>query len=137
MGRNNDDFHNARAEPAVMNTTMSLSALGEAWTEYGVAAKRLQENDLETHDYEGKAYNQEKLTANIAKHGIKQPIEVGFDENEAPEDRFHIIDGHHRYVAARAAGLTHVPVKINSETPHPVTGKYGPGRLPEPHELGH
>lgn len=130
MGRNNGEFQEGRswteADFPTVNTVMSVKALGEAGTEYGTEAKNLTEEDLLQKDSYGKPFNQNKLTADIAKNGVKEPIEVQYDHQEEPGLRFAILNGHHRYIAARNAGLTHVPVRI--------TGSLR-GKLPKPHEL--
>lgn len=130
MTRNNADFEAGRswteADFPTVKTVMSLKALGEAGTEYGTEAKNLTEEDLLQKDSYGKSFNQSKLTADIAKNGVKEPIEVQYDHEEDPGLRFSILNGHHRYIAARNAGLTHVPVHI--------TGSLR-GKLPESHEL--
>jgi hypothetical protein len=118
---------------------MSVKALGEAGTEYGIEAKHLSENDLEAHDSYGKPFNQRALTADIAKNGVKEPIQVQYDGDEEPGLRFSILNGHHRYVAARTAGHTHVPVEITAgnKVERDSSGKLvvSPGTLPKPHEL--
>lgn len=129
MGRNNADFRSWKESdfPSVV-TRMSMEKLGEAFTEYGVAAKEVQGSDLATQDSFGTAFSQQDLLADVAANGVKEPIEVQYAAEEAPGYRFAITNGHHRYIAAREAGHTHVPVKITA-------GSIG-GKLPESHELG-
>lgn len=131
MTRNNADFQDGRkwkdSDFPSIATTMSMKALGEASTEYGCSAKELQEEDLATKDSYGKPFRQSRLNASVAKNGIKEPIEVTYFHDEEPGFRFMLDNGHHRYIAARNAGLTHVPVVISSGILH--------GKLPESHEL--
>lgn len=49
---------------------------------------------------------QRALEAHIAQHGLTQGVYLGSDGR--------VWDGHHRIVAARRLGLTHVPVELES-----------------------
>jgi hypothetical protein len=46
------------------------------------------------------------LAEDIKQHGIKNPISVRHNRDAQPT----VMQGHHRYLAAVKAGLTHVPV---------------------------
>jgi hypothetical protein len=124
--------------PSVI-TVMSLASLGSASTEYGCAAKELTEEDLSDYDSYGEGFNQEELTEDIRANGVTEPIEVVYDAEEEPWNRFSIVNGHHRYIAARNAGLTKVPVKITAGSllrGDSVNGFYAvTGRLPELDEI--
>ncbi len=99
-----------------VTTTMSLEKLGSAATEYGCEARELAEADLYTEDSYGASFAQEDLTEDIKANGIQEPIEIGYNAEEEPWLRFSILNGHHRYIAARNAGLMSVPVVITADS---------------------
>jgi ParB family chromosome partitioning protein len=59
----------------------------------------------------------ESLTASVKEHGIIQPLLVSEATGESGETVYQLIAGERRLRAARAAGLTHVPVTIRQTTP--------------------
>jgi hypothetical protein len=99
-----------------LTTTMSLQKLGTAATEYGCAARELAEADLYTEDSFGNTFGQEDLTQDIIENGVQEPIEIGYNSEEESWNRFSILNGHHRYIAARNAGLMSVPVVITADS---------------------
>lgn len=48
----------------------------------------------------------DELERDIAAHGIREPLDLGFNE------RFATLDGHHRLAVARRLGLGSVPVAL-------------------------
>ncbi|MEE8338392.1 MAG: ParB/RepB/Spo0J family partition protein [Dehalococcoidia bacterium] len=59
----------------------------------------------------------ETLTASVREHGIIQPLLVSEQSSESGATSYQLIAGERRLRAARAAGLTHVPVTIRQTTP--------------------
>jgi ParB-like chromosome segregation protein Spo0J len=62
-------------------------------------------------DYRGRrngAYDWDGLHSSISKNGITEPLEVHVDG----EGNKTMLNGHHRYIAAKNLGLTHVPVRF-------------------------
>jgi ParB family chromosome partitioning protein len=57
------------------------------------------------------------LTASVREHGIIQPLLVSEQPAEGGDVSYQLIAGERRLRAARAAGLTHVPVTIRQSTP--------------------
>lgn len=53
--------------------------------------------------------NVDYLRNEISQNGIQQPIEVNYEGGQMG-----IGDGHHRYQAAREAGLTEAPVSVRT-----------------------
>ena len=54
------------------------------------------------------SYNRQdyrELTESIRERGVHDPLHIGAGENGPA-----VWDGHHRYLSARRAGLTHLPV---------------------------
>lgn len=49
------------------------------------------------------------MDKDVARHGVEEPLEVGIAHDPARHVSV-LYDGHHRYSAAKKAGLTHVPV---------------------------
>lgn len=48
------------------------------------------------------------LTQSVREHGVHTPLKAMMNDKGKPE----IIDGTHRYLAARRAGASHVPVEF-------------------------
>jgi hypothetical protein len=73
-------------------------------------------------------YKMSDLTRDVAENGVKEPIEISKSYYSGTK----VVEGHHRYVAARDAGLTKVPVfYTGSATPQDVVnaaGHYTPPR---------
>lgn len=100
---------------------MPMSVVGEAYSEYGdMQAKDLTHEDLRSHDNYGENYNFKGLLDSVSKHGVKEPIQVSYDDEE---HEYHLLNGHHRFVAAKLSGQTHIPVEL-----HPM---YHGGSLPK------
>jgi ParB family chromosome partitioning protein len=59
----------------------------------------------------------ETLTASVREHGVIQPLLVSELSTDAGASSYQLIAGERRLRAARAAGLTHVPVTIRQTTP--------------------
>lgn len=59
----------------------------------------------------------EELTASIREFGIIQPLLVSVERGADGQDTYQLIAGERRLRAARAAGLTRVPVTIRQSTP--------------------
>ncbi|MDP6605510.1 MAG: ParB/RepB/Spo0J family partition protein [Dehalococcoidia bacterium] len=59
----------------------------------------------------------ETLTASVREHGVIQPLLVSEQSTDGGETGYLLIAGERRLRAARAAGLTHVPVTIRQTTP--------------------
>ena len=79
---------------------MSVKDVGELWSgdhETTGPAKYVTRNHLRD--------NIDSLKEDIAKNGVKTPLEVTKDEGG------YLLDGHHRYVAARELGMDKVPVR--------------------------
>jgi ParB family chromosome partitioning protein len=57
-----------------------------------------------------------ELTASIREHGIIQPLLVSVERGTDGQDTYQLIAGERRLRAARAAGLTRVPVTIRQST---------------------
>jgi hypothetical protein len=118
---------NAAGYP-VMTTHMSVGALGNALTAFGSRANGLTEKVLNTRGF-SKDTNQAELNADVAKNGVNQPLEVEYDHTAPEGKRFLLTEGNRRFLAAKAAGLSHVPVQITGN--HITEG----GRLPRAEEL--
>lgn len=76
--------------------------------------RRLAENaemDAKGEDYDrhptDEPQNMDALTESVRNHGVRQPLVVAFGEVPDPV----IVDGNHRYLAAKRAGLSSVPVR--------------------------
>lgn len=53
-----------------------------------------------------------ELTESVKQHGVMYPIIVRPIGSDRYEDRYEVVAGERRYKAAKAVGLTHVPVTI-------------------------
>lgn len=60
----------------------------------------------------GTGYSQD-LADSIQAHGIQEPIRVGYEDGYQGVGAA-VDDGHHRIAAARALGLSHVPVDVDN-----------------------
>ena len=79
---------------------MSVKDVGELWSgdhETLGPAKFLTRQHLRD--------SLDELKEDISKHGITTPLEV------TDKDGGYLLDGHHRYVAARELGMKDVPVR--------------------------
>ena len=59
----------------------------------------------------------EDLTASVREHGVIQPLLVSEQQDDDGHTVYQLIAGERRLRAARAAGLTRVPVTIRQSTP--------------------
>ena len=59
----------------------------------------------------------EDLTASVREYGVIQPLLVSEQQDDDGHTVYQLIAGERRLHAARAAGLTHVPVTIRQSTP--------------------
>lgn len=50
-------------------------------------------------------YRRKDLIDDVRKNGVTKPVLITRD----PKNNFALGDGHHRYIAAREAGITHIP----------------------------
>ncbi len=59
----------------------------------------------------------EELTTSVREHGVIQPLLVSEQRDDDGHTNYQLIAGERRLRAARAAGLSHVPVTIRQSTP--------------------
>ena len=81
-----------------------------------VPIDRIVPNPLQPRTSIGDA-DLDDLTASVREHGIIQPLLVSEQGPEGGDVRYQLIAGERRLRAARAAGLTYVPVTIRQSTP--------------------
>ena len=81
-----------------------------------VAINRIVPNPLQPRTSISDA-DLDDLTASVREHGIIQPLLVSEQGAEGGDVLYQLIAGERRLRAARAAGLTHVPVTIRQSTP--------------------
>lgn len=96
MGRNNDDFHEARIEsmhPKEFSETFGPMEYADNWADVP------SHPEFDRDEDGNKAYH--ALVADMKENGMKEPVSVKTPENK-------VQDGHHRVAAALEAG---VPVK--------------------------
>lgn len=116
-----------KADTSLGYTTyqVPISEIGEmpsSQESKGNQKKTLVKNIL-TEGFNGNAelstryYRRPELIEDVKRNGVTKPIFVMRDA----KNNLALGDGHHRYIAAREAGLTHIPVFFGSkdENIHP------------------
>ena len=87
---------------------MSMKELGEHYSrDYNIGAVRWLDRRYLDAMGANNHVDYDALKEDIAKHGIRKPIEVSKSEEEGTV----LENGHHRYVIAKELGLSKVPVK--------------------------
>ena len=101
MGANNADFR-TRMVP--------MSELNDVYAEDLHPLRTMVGKDLDDrwHERSDKPYPWKELHESIQKEGIKEPLHIHIDAEGGKE----LVEGHHRYIAAKTLGLTHVPVRF-------------------------
>ena len=60
----------------------------------------------ERRGYRTDKHDEAEFVAHVREHGVREPLLVQQTARGAT-----VVDGHHRYAAARKAGVTHVPLR--------------------------
>lgn len=100
MGRNNADFN---------QQMVPIDDVGGYYSEHGTELRNVTEKDVSKTD-RGAKYDWDALHADIQKHGVTTPLEVHVDHFDPQNPEYSVMNGVHRYIAAKNLGLTHVPV---------------------------
>jgi ParB-like chromosome segregation protein Spo0J len=69
--------------------------------------KSLSTDQLDYQSRRNGKFNWNELHESVLKDGVREPLTVNVDENGDKT----LLDGHHRYLAAKNVGLTHIPVR--------------------------
>lgn len=105
MTRNNADFYGYVNVPMSDVEEFIPADYDDGDVNKPVRMKNIDRESCANYDSHDEGYYDE-LKADIAKHGIKDPIEA----TQTEKGNFLLTEGHHRVIIARELGLHHIPV---------------------------
>jgi hypothetical protein len=105
MTRNNADFHGSVDTPISEVNEFIPSDYDDGNHSDPIRMKHVDRESCQNYHSHNEGY-QNQLKADIAKNGIKRPVEA----SKLANGETLLLEGHHRVMIAKELGMSHVPV---------------------------